>query len=123
MEFAGLRGEYENDPNKGSMSFESWVAADANRLNRYNKIKEGDGVRAATNRYRNKRLGLQNNYYSTIYGPIVRYKSGGKVEKTVSKKQKLDVNDRLVLQGDKAAKRAVLQASNNLHKMLMKLMK
>lgn len=122
-EFAELRAEYEKDPDKGNVTFETWVGSDTGRLNRYNKIKEGAGVINATNRYRTKLLTLQNRLYSDSNNFISFRKSGGKVEKKTTTKQSLSVNDRLTLQGDKAAKRAILQASNNLHKMLLKLMK
>ena len=75
------------------------------------------------NNYRTKLLALQNKLYSDSNNFISFHKSGGKVEKKTSTKQSLTVNDRLTIQGDKAAKRAILQASNNLHKMLLKLMK
>lgn len=122
-EFASLRSEYEKDADKGNVTFETWVGSDTGRLNRYNAIKEGPGVINALNRYRTKLLGLQNKLYSDSNNFISFHKSGGKVEKKTSTKQSLTVNDRLALQGDKAAKRAILQASNNLHKMLLKLMK
>lgn len=122
-EFAGLRAEYEKDPDKGNVTFETWVGSDTGRLNRYNKIKESAGVINAMNNYRAKLLALQNRLYSDSNNFISFRKSGGKVEKKTTTKQSLSVNDRLTLQGDKAAKRAILQASNNLHKMLLKLMK
>ena len=122
-EFASLRSEYEKDADKGNVTFETWVGSDTGRLNRYNAIKEGPGVINALNRYRTKLLGLQNKLYSDSNNFISFHKSGGKVEKKTNTKQSLTVNDRLTLQGDKAAKRAILQASNNLHKMLLKLMK
>lgn len=122
-EFASLRSEYEKDADKGNVTFETWIGSDIGRLNRYNAIKEGPGVIKAINNYRTKLLGLQNKLYSDSNNFISFHKSGGKVEKKTSTKQSLTVNDRLTLQGDKAAKRAILQASNNLHKMLLKLMK
>ena len=122
-EFASLRSEYEKDADKGNVTFETWVGSDTGRLNRYNAIKEGPGVIKAINNYRTKLLALQNKLYSDSNNFISFHKSGGKVEKKTSTKQSLTVNDRLTLQGDKAAKRAILQASNNLHKMLLKLMK
>lgn len=122
-EFASLRSEYEKDADKGNVTFETWVGSDTGRLNRYNTIKAGPGVINALNRYRTKLLALQNKLYSDSNNFISFHKSGGKVEKKTSTKQSLTVNDRLTLQGDKAAKRAILQASNNLHKMLLKLMK
>ncbi len=122
-EFASLKAEYENDADKGNVTFETWVGSDTGRLNRYNAIKEGPGVINAMNRYRAKLLALQNRLYSDSNNFISFHKSGGKVEKKTTTKQSLSVNDRLTLQGDKAAKRAILQASNNLHKMLLKLMK
>ena len=122
-EFASLRSEYEKDADKGNVTFETWIGSDTGRLNRYNAIKEGPGVINALNRYRTKLLGLQNKLYSDSNNFISFHKSGGKVEKKTNTKQSLTVNDRLTLQGDKAAKRAILQASNNLHKMLLKLMK
>lgn len=122
-EFASLRSEYEKDADKGNVTFETWIGSDIGRLNRYNAIKAGPGVIKAMNNYRTKLLGLQNKLYSDSNNFISFHKSGGKVEKKTSIKQSLTVNDRLTLQGDKAAKRAILQASNNLHKMLLKLMK
>ena len=122
-EFASLRSEYEKDADKGNVTFETWIGSDTGRINRYNAIKEGPGVIKAMNNYRTKLLALQNKLYSDSNNFISFHKSGGKVEKKTSTKQSLTVNDRLTLQGDKAAKRAILQASNNLHKMLLKLMK
>lgn len=122
-EFASLRSEYEKDADKGNVTFETWIGSDTGRLNRYNAIKAGPGVIKAMNNYRTKLLALQNKLYSDSNNFISFHKSGGKVEKKTSTKQSLTVNDRLTLQGDKAAKRAILQASNNLHKMLLKLMK
>lgn len=93
-------------------------------MQRYKDIINGDDMRKLKRQYFIDSESILENAYQMHPGLIYTGKSGGKIEtKTSTNNNKLTVNDRLVLQGDKAAKRAVLQASNNLHKMLLKLMK
>lgn len=109
-----------NASDKGFTTFESWLLLHPDKKTKYDEIINGSDAKALQNKYISDIANISTRYQ--LPATLV-YKTGGKVEKTTSKKQMLSVNDRLTLQGDKAAKRAVLQASDNLHKMLLKLIK
>ena len=106
---------YAADRTEGKAEFNNWVLSDANKV-AYANFMNSLVVKQLQNKYK-KSIYDTNQRYATRLAQTFSFKEGGKTS------TKMDTLERMTIQGDREAKRAVQIATQHLNRMLEKLMK